>query len=166
MLTMRTFGNTMKELTVCHQLALDDKMEKFVDIFMDESYIVMVYEKFESSEFFKIIQVRCAETLRLLQTIRVKPSMFVIWYIHYSNGLLIFGSSMFDFSDDKSQQLKYKLNFNIIFFELWGIFILTLLESLMLNRESASHNSGQVANLVNSSEFFPVIKFYALIYSF
>ena len=47
MLTMRTFGNTMKELTVCHQLALDDKMEKFVDIFMDESYIVMVIKSMQ-----------------------------------------------------------------------------------------------------------------------
>ena len=96
MLTMRKFGSSLKEISICHQLTIEEEMETFVSIYMDEQYIVIIYEKYDPPDFYKIVQVRCTETLQLLQTIRVKDqtSMFVIGYIHYSNGLLIFGSSM------------------------------------------------------------------------
>ena len=109
MLTMRKFGSSLKEISICHQLTIEEEMETFVSIYMDEQYIVIIYEKYDPPDFYKIVQVRCTETLQLLQTIRVKDqtSMFVIGYIHYSNGLLIFGSSMLSASKEP-QQLRYE----------------------------------------------------------
>ena len=107
---MRKFGkDSLKESTIVHQLNMDEEMEKFVDIYVDEKFIVIIYEKFESPDFYKVIQVRSTETLKILQTIRVKDetSMFVIGYIHYSNGILIFGSNQFSSSSEKPQFLKY-----------------------------------------------------------
>ena len=121
MLTMRKFDmDSLKKSTIVHQLNIDDKMETFVDIYMDDKFIVMIYEKFDSPDFYKIIQVRSTETLEsyIVQTIRVKdkPSIFVIGYIHYSNGLLIFGSSRFNSSKDKPQYLKYFIKHMSIYF--------------------------------------------------
>ena len=69
---MRKFDeqDSLKKSTIVHQLNIDDEMETFVDIYMDDKFIVMIYEKFDSPDFYKIIQVRSTETLDIIQTIR------------------------------------------------------------------------------------------------
>ena len=112
MLTVRKFGDTLKEVSIFRQQSLDICNKKLICFYSDERHVVLVYEKFQSPNLhFKIIQVHFIETWQLLSTFEVKDdftaSVYGIGHMHYSNGVLIVGMNWRKHSeDDIPQQLE------------------------------------------------------------
>jgi hypothetical protein len=85
-LTLRKIKNS-KEMTIAHQLQLDENVEELVNLYMDDFYTVLfIRSRTNRGPSEEMFEIRSTETFTPLHSFQVQG---VVSAYHYLNGLLV-----------------------------------------------------------------------------